>query len=64
MEMALNKGFCEISLEESEDVNGGGVVAAVYALGFVMNMTPAGALVTCGVIAVAAVAGGIAVSRA
>ncbi|HOJ99127.1 MAG TPA: hypothetical protein PLW34_06170 [Termitinemataceae bacterium] len=50
-------GFTEVSSLELEQIEGGGIVAAVYALGFVMGMTPAGALVTCALGAAALGAG-------
>lgn len=49
----------ELSEEELDEVSGGGVVAAVYALGFVFGMSPLGALVLCG----AAVAVGIHIAK-
>ena len=45
-------------------VDGGGAVAAVYALGFVFGCSPMGALCICGGVAVASVAAGIIISRA
>ena len=50
-------GFVEVSQDEMMAVDGGGVVAAVYALGFVMGMTPLGAIAVCAVGAVALGAG-------
>ncbi len=55
-----NVGFAELTRNEMEVVEGGGIVAAVYALGFVMGMSPLGALVVCGV----CIAGGIALAVA
>ena len=49
----------ELSEEDLEDVAGGGIVAGVYALGFVFGMSPLGALVLCG----AAVTAGIVIAR-
>lgn len=46
---------CELKEEELENVAGGGIVAATYALGFIFGMSPLGALVLCG----AAVAVGV-----
>jgi len=40
-------GFSAVSEKEMMVVEGGGVVAAVYALGFVMGMSPAGAITVC-----------------
>lgn len=37
-------GFQEMTDNELQEYNGGGIKAAVYALGFVMNMSPLGAL--------------------
>lgn len=55
-ELKIN-GFSNLTEEEMVSVDGGGVVAAVYALGFVMGMTPAGALATVVIGAVALGAG-------
>lgn len=49
----------ELNEEDLDNVAGGGLTAAVYALGFVFGMSPLGALVLCG----AAVAGGILLAR-
>ena len=49
----------ELNEEDLENVAGGGITAAVYALGFVFGMSPLGALCLCG----AAVVGGIALAR-
>lgn len=49
----------ELSEEDLEDVAGGGIVAGVYALGFVFGMSPLGALILCG----AAVAAGIIIAK-
>lgn len=63
--MAMKMGaFEEMTSEEMGTVNGGGVVAAVYALGFVFGCSPLGAICICGGVAITAVAAGIAVSRA
>lgn len=48
----------EITNEEMLEVDGGMAPAAIYALGFVMGMSPTGALAVCGV----TVAAGIAVA--
>ena len=45
----------ELSEEDLENVAGGGITAAVYALGFVFGMSPLGALCLCG----GAVVGGV-----
>ena len=45
----------ELNEEDLENVSGGGITAAVYALGFVFGMSPLGALVLCG----AVLAGGV-----
>ena len=37
MEMTLSNGFCEMNEKEIMCVDGGGAVAAVYALGFVFG---------------------------
>ncbi|MBA2133781.1 hypothetical protein [Capillibacterium thermochitinicola] len=50
-------GFQEMTDNELQEYNGGGIKAAVYALGFVMNMSPLGALIVCGL----AIAGGVTV---
>lgn len=64
MEKTLNMGAFEaLDQQEMLKVDGGGAVAAVYALGFVFGCSPLGALCICGGIAVAAVAGGWAVSH-
>jgi len=64
MEMALKThAFVDLDDQEMMDVDGGGVVAAVYALGFVFGCSPLGALCICAGVAVAAAAGGWAVSR-
>ena len=62
--MKLTNGFYEMSEKETREVDGGGVVAAVYALGFVFGCSPLGALCICGGVAVASVAAGVAVSNA
>lgn len=49
--------FLELSQNEIEMIDGGGAVAAVYALGFVMGMSPLGALCVVGAGAVAFGAG-------
>lgn len=64
MEMTLSNGFCEMKEKEIMCVDGGGAVAAVYALGFVFGCSPMGALCICGGVAVASVAAGIIISRA
>lgn len=62
-ELKMNK-FNALTMEEMMAVDGGGAVAAVYALGFVFGCSPLGALCICGGIALASVGAGIAVSRA
>ena len=42
----------ELSEEDLDNVAGGGLTAAVYALGFVFGMSPLGALVLCGAVLV------------
>lgn len=49
----------ELNVEELDNVAGGGIVAATYALGFIFGMSPLGALVLCG----AAVAGGVLIAK-
>ena len=49
----------ELSADDLDNVSGGGVVAGVYALGFVFGMSPLGAVALCG----AAVVAGVAVAR-
>lgn len=49
----------ELSEEDLDNVAGGGITAAVYALGFVFGMSPLGALVLCG----AAVVGGVLLAK-
>jgi len=58
MEMTLSNGFCEMNEKEIMCVDGGGAVAAVYALGFVFGCSPMGALCICGGVAVASGAAG------
>lgn len=53
MEMKLNNELCEVSQDEMAKINGGGVVAFVYALGFMAGVAPVwvcvgGALVVVG----------------
>lgn len=57
-------GFQEMSDNELEEVNAGGIKAAVYALGFVMGMSPLAALCVCGGVIAAGVAVGVMVNRA
>ena len=45
-ELKIN-GFSAVAEDEMTDVNGGGVTAAVYALGFAMGMSPLGAICVC-----------------
>lgn len=40
MEMVLNNGFCELNSNEIEVINGGGVTAFVFALGFMAGVAP------------------------
>lgn len=40
MEMVLNNGFSALNETEEENVNGGGVTAFVYALGFMTGVAP------------------------
>ena len=49
----------ELSEEDLSAVSGGGIVAGVYALGFIFGMSPLGALILCG----AAVVAGVAIAR-
>lgn len=57
---AIKKSHAEeLNEEDLDNVAGGGITAAVYALGFVFGMSPLGALVLCG----AAVAGGILLAK-
>lgn len=42
----------ELNEEDLDNVAGGGITAAVYALGFVFGMSPLGALVLCGAVLV------------
>lgn len=62
MEIVSN-AFTELKGNEMSQVNGGGITAAVYALGFVMGMTPLGALCVCGACIVGGVAAGVVVSK-
>lgn len=55
MNLALSENFCELSNNEMIETEGGMAPAIVYALGFVMGVSPAGALAVCG----AAVAVGV-----
>lgn len=43
----------ELNEEDLDNVAGGGITAAVYALGFIFGMSPLGALVLCGGVLVA-----------
>lgn len=57
---AIKKSHAEeLGEGELENVSGGGVTAAVYALGFVFGMSPLGALALCG----GAVVGGVLVAK-
>ncbi len=49
MQMVLSNGFCEMTKEERYIVSGGGVVAFVYAMGFVFGCTPLGFCIAAGV---------------
>ena len=40
MEMVLTNGFCELDKSEVNEINGGGVTAFVYALGFMTGVAP------------------------
>lgn len=40
MEMVLINGFYEMSQDEFASVNGGGVTAFIYALGFITGVAP------------------------
>lgn len=63
MEMILNNNFITMTNDEKNQINGGGFVAAVYALGFVMGMSPLGALCLCGVCVAGGITAGIIASR-
>lgn len=63
MTVKLNQKFNELSKEKMIQIDGGMLPAAVYALGFVMGMTPAGALVVCGATVAAGVATAVAVAK-
>lgn len=54
MEMVLNNGFCEMSQNETVCVDGGGVVAFVYALGFIAGVSPLAVCVGAGLVLVGA----------
>ena len=56
MELTLNENFCEMSNNEMIEAEGGVAPAIIYAAGFVMGMSPAGALVVIGGAAVAGAA--------
>ena len=57
---AIKKSHAEeLNEEVLDNVSGGGITAAVYALGFVFGMSPLGALVVCG----GAVAGGVLLAK-
>ena len=62
MEINLDT-FKELENNDMSQINGGGPVAAVYALGFVMGMSPLGALCVCGGCVAAGVAAGYLSSR-
>lgn len=48
MEMTMKNEFCALSQREEEMVNGGGVVAFVYAMGFVFGCPPVAVCVAAG----------------
>lgn len=47
-------GFCELSQNEMEQVDGGGFVAFVYALGFIAGTSPLAVCVGAGLVVVGA----------
>lgn len=63
MNLALNENFCELSNNEMIETEGGTGPAIVYALGFVMGMSPAGALAVCGAVVAAGVVAAVASTR-
>lgn len=52
--MAMNNSLVELNQDELQNVDGGMAPAALYALGFALNMTPLGACITVGCAIVAA----------
>lgn len=50
-----NDADAELSEEDLDKVSGGGITAAIYALGFIFGMSPLGALVLCGAVVVGGV---------
>ncbi|WP_294674995.1 hypothetical protein [uncultured Ruminococcus sp.] len=63
MENVMTKGFAELSASEMNEVEGGGVTAAIYALGFVFGCSPLGAICICVGVTAAAVGAGVLVSK-
>ena len=55
--IAVNNALVELDQDELLNVDGGMAPAALYALGFVMGMSPLGACITLGCAVVAAGAG-------
>lgn len=60
MENVMSNSFQELSIAEAQSVDGGGPVAAVYALGFIFGCSPLGALCIVGAAVVVGV--GIAIA--
>lgn len=56
-------GLHEMSEHELQEFNGGGFVAAVYALGFVMGMSPLGALIVCTTVIAGGITAGVLVNK-
>lgn len=52
MELTMENGFQELSFSEMQRVEGGGVVAFVYALGFIAGTTPLAVCVGAGLVVV------------
>lgn len=50
-------------MSEANEIDGGGVTAAVYALGFVFGCSPLGAICICVGVTAAAIGGGVLVSK-
>lgn len=54
MENVMKNGFCELNENETIMVDGGGVVAFVFALGFIAGTTPLAVCVGAGIVVVGA----------
>ena len=52
MEIIKNNNFVHISLDELQEIDGGGFVAFIYALGFLAGTTPLAVCVGAGIVLV------------